>query len=107
MRYFKALLYPLLTGMLGFLAISIPFAYALQNALIPLESNGAGRVILSPGWLYYDGTMLIWLISLMCALFANTISQDGLWRQLALFAPIYAPLSYAFALLLLFHFGLL
>ena len=107
MRYLKLVLYPLMTGALGFVAISVPFAYALQNALIPLKSEGAERAVLSPGWLYYDGTMLIWLIGFILALFAHTICKHATSRQLLLFAPVYAPLCYAVALLLLIHFNLL
>ena len=107
MRYLKAVLYPLMTGALGFIAISIPFAYALQNALIPLESQGAARPLMSPSWLYYDGTMLIWLISFVIALFSNAMRANDLQYQLALFAPVYAPLCYTIALLGLVHLSML
>jgi hypothetical protein len=107
MHYLKALIYPLMTGAFGFIAISIPFAYALQNALIPLESDGPGRAVGSPAWLYYDGTMLIWLISLLCAMFAKTITRGHSGRQLTLFAPVYAPLCYAIVLLVLIHYKMI
>ena len=107
MRYVKAVLYPLMTAALGFIAISIPFAYALQNALIPLAADGAARAVMSPAWLYYDGTMLIWLISFVIALFANIINVSRRGPQLVLLAPIYAPICYAIALLILVYLNIL
>lgn len=106
MRYLKRVIYPLITGGLGFVAISIPFAYALYNRLMPFDPSNEGRSMMSPSWLYYDATMLVWLLSVICAFFAAMTDRHGI-RQIVLFAPIYAPLCYAFAVLLCRHFGMI
>ena len=105
MRYVKAVLYALIVGAIGFIAMMIPFVFARNNGLPSYARPELGQwpdILLS-----HHGTVLIWLVSLLPSFYAAFIMHHAGWQQMALFAPIYAPLIYAVALLLFAHLNML